>query len=112
MQEGYRRLQGAMDRLKANANDPAANLELGRYYALLKHRWDKALPLLARGGDAVLQALARQDLANPDKAAGQVALADAWWERSLAEKEPARLALHQIDIEPFDPHALVGQSLA
>ena len=93
VQAGYSRLQAAIDRLKVDPKDPQANLDLGVYYAFLKQRWDKALPLLAMGGDATLKALATRDLAKPALAAEQLALADAWWERSIDEKEPGQLAL-------------------
>jgi len=95
VQKGFARLQVFVDRLKKNPNDAEANLELGRYYALLKGRWERALPLLAMGSDPALQKLARVDLTKPEEAPAQLALADGWWDFAAAHKEPARLSLQR-----------------
>jgi WD40 repeat protein len=92
VQRGFARLQVHVDRLKKNPKDPEANLELGKYYAFLKGRWEKALPLLAGGGDAALRAQAKLDLAQPKDGKAQLAVADGWWE--LAAKEPDPVKLH------------------
>lgn len=95
VQKGFARLQVFVDRLKVDPKDGEANLELGRYFALLKGRWERALPLLAMGNDETLRALARQDLAKPQAAKDQLALADDWWELAAKEKDPAQLALQR-----------------
>jgi WD40 repeat protein len=95
VQKGFARLQTYVDRLKEDPKDAAANLELGKYYALLKGRWERALPLLAMGSDKTLKALARQDLAKPQDAKDQLALADGWWDLAAQEKDPAQLALQR-----------------
>lgn len=87
------RQQGYLDRLKADPKDAEANLELGKYYGLIKHHWDKAIPYLAKGSDAALKGLAERDLAGPRDTLPQVALADAWWDLAAKEQDPARLAL-------------------
>lgn len=95
VQKGFARLQAFVDRLKKNPQDPEANFELGSYYAFLKGRWERALPLLAQGSDQPLQKLAAQDLANPTDGKSQLALADSWWELSVAAKDPAKLNLQR-----------------
>jgi WD40 repeat protein len=95
VQKGFARLQAFVDRLKKNPKDAEANLELGKYHALLKGRWERALPLLAKGNDDTLQKLAGQDLENPEGGAQQLALADGWWELAAAEKDPAKLSLQR-----------------
>jgi hypothetical protein len=95
VQKGFARLQVFVDRLKDNPKDGEANLELGKYFALLKGRWERALPLLAMGNDETLKSLARQDLAKPPSPKEQLALADGWWELAAKEKDPAQLALQR-----------------
>jgi sugar lactone lactonase YvrE len=95
VQKGFARLQVFVDRLKKDPKDAEANLELGRYYALLKSRWERALPLLAMGSDPALAKLARADLAKPEEAPAQLALADGWWDLAAAQKEPAKLSLQR-----------------
>ena len=75
----YDRLRPALQTLKTNPNDPAANLELGQYYYLQKDRWDEGLALLAKGSDKALRKLAAEDRGVPDDAAAQVARGDAWF---------------------------------
>jgi uncharacterized protein (TIGR03067 family) len=79
------------DALKKDPNDPKANLEMGKYLCLLRGNWDKGLPLLARGSDEDLKALAKKDLQRPRSSKTQTAVADAWWLRSEAEKDPVKL---------------------
>jgi len=95
VQKGFARLQAFIDRLKDNPKDSEANLELGKYFALFKGRWEKALPLLAMGDDEALRTLARQDLSKPQAAKDQLALADGWWDLAAKEKDPAQLALQR-----------------
>jgi hypothetical protein len=65
-------------------DDPEANLEVGRYYCLVKADWAKGLPLLAGCCDAALRDLAEQELKLPTIPIDQLRLADGWW--MLAEK--------------------------
>ncbi len=60
--------------------DPAANLELGVYYCVVRENWPQGLPHLAKGSDAALKAAAERDLVNPQDAAEQAGLGDAWWD--------------------------------
>jgi WD40 repeat protein len=93
VEKGFSQLKPFLDRLKHSAEDPEANLKLGEYYGLLKGKWLKALPFLARGGGPGLRAQARKDLACPKEAREQLAVADGWWELSASHQDPARLHL-------------------
>jgi hypothetical protein len=78
---------------KALAQDPN-NLKaaqfLGKYYALVKDQWDRGLPLLVKGEDPTLKALAEAEQATrrspspPD----MVKLADQWREAAASIEEP------------------------
>jgi hypothetical protein len=92
-EKGFARQQGYLDRLKKDPKDAEANLELGKYYGLVKRHWDRALPYLAHGGDSALKSLAERDLAAPKDAVPQLALADAWWDLASKEQDPAKLAM-------------------
>jgi hypothetical protein len=71
--------------LARNAEDPAANLAVGRYECLLRGNWTAGLPLLGKGSDASLRDLAAKDLATPETGEARLAVGDGWW--TLAEKE-------------------------
>lgn len=95
VQKGFLQMQATIQKLKSNPNDADANLALGSYYALLKSRWDKALPLLAKGSDEPLKKLAQEDLEKPKDPRAQLSLADGWWDLSGMHKEPAQLSLQR-----------------
>ncbi|HUY89676.1 MAG TPA: NPCBM/NEW2 domain-containing protein, partial [Pirellulales bacterium] len=80
-------------RLETNENDPQANAAVGEFYGLTKADWPRALPYLARGDDPAYKALAERDLADPDQAEDEKALADEWWKLAEGEKGPSRKAL-------------------
>ena len=90
---GFARIQAYIDRVQKNPKDAEANLELGNYYRLLKGRWEKGLPYLARGGDKTLAKLAAEDLEQPKDAHQQLALADGWWNLADSEKDTIQMAL-------------------
>ncbi len=79
LQEAYAPVKAAAAKLRANPNDPEANLALGRFQAFTKGNWEKALPLLARGSDPALRTLAKGELAAPELGPAQLALAEGWW---------------------------------
>jgi WD40 repeat protein len=95
VRKGFDRLKPHLDQLAKDPNDAEANLKLGEYYGLLKGKWDRALPLLAKGSDAALKEQARKDLAGPKGGKGQLAVADGWWDLAQKLKEPARAHLLQ-----------------
>lgn len=74
-----------VDRLAADPNDQEAAEELGRIRCFKEGNWEAGLPLLARGADADLAAIAKLELEPAAAPAGRVKLGDAWW--AFAEKQ-------------------------
>lgn len=81
--------------LKEKPADPEANLTVGKYRCLVKGDWDAGLPLLARGNDAALKALAFKELERASDVADQVQLGDGWWEQAQQADEPMRRPLQE-----------------
>jgi len=79
----------ALAALQKNPDHPEANLAAGRYACFTEGKWDEGLPMLAKGSNAALQVVAKQELASPNDSLSQVALADAWW--TAAESEPKEI---------------------
>jgi hypothetical protein len=77
--------QAAVAVLETNADDPGANSERGRFEAMVREDWEKALPLLAKASQGAISESARRLAADAKDVAAQLAMADAWWD--LAEKE-------------------------
>jgi len=80
LSEDYRK---ALSVLEDKPTDPAANLAAGRHLCFVKGNWERGVPMLALGSDAVLKAAAIKDLREADSADEQAAIGDAWWD--LAE---------------------------
>lgn len=76
--KAYESAQAAFEKLKEDANDPAANLAAGRYRCLIQENWKEGLPLLAKGNDEALKHLAEQELQPPGEAVAQAKLGDEW----------------------------------
>jgi hypothetical protein len=95
IQKEHVRIQEFVDKLKKDAKEPAANLQVGKYYGLLRGNWLRALPHLALSSDETLKDLAQKDLARPKTAKAQLALGDAWWHVAEQEKGLAQLRLRQ-----------------
>jgi hypothetical protein len=91
LSEQWHEVQEALDKLKTQPTDPAANLKLGRWYCLAKADWPRGLAHLAKGSDPDLGALAEEELTSPPKdPEGQVKLADAWWEQAQGAQGESR----------------------
>jgi hypothetical protein len=80
----YQRITDHVHTLVRAPEDPTANAAVGRYYLLLKRDWERGLPMVARGDNALLRKLAEADLAQPTNAEAMVAVGDQWWD--FAEK--------------------------
>jgi hypothetical protein len=74
----YQRIKDQFAALKANPDDPAANLAVGRFHAFVLDRPEQGMPLLAKCSDAALKALAEREIATAANPADQLSLADAW----------------------------------
>lgn len=76
------RLKPTMKSLEKSPDDPAANLAVGRFIAVMKCDWKRGAEMLAKGSDAALKAVAEKELAlNPEEKDGlkELELGDAWW---------------------------------
>ncbi len=96
LQKAFAPLKPFADALRKNPKDAKANLVMGKYQAFIKGNWDRGLEMLARSDNPTLATLAKQDLAQPQAAEKQLALADAWWKRAgkANAAEKTQLLLH------------------
>jgi hypothetical protein len=83
-------------KLKTAPEDPAANLAVGKFLCFIKGDWAGGLPLLAKGSDAKLKELARQELGKPSGAAAYTSLGDGWWDVAATQRDMsyAKVAQH------------------
>ena len=90
----YAAAKKAQETLEKSPADPEANLTVGRWLCFYKGDWTTGLPLLAKGSDEKLKALADQEIKAPTEADQQVQIADAWWDLAQKEAGIARDSLH------------------
>lgn len=83
-------VQDAATALAANANDPAANLAVGKFECFVKGNWAGGLVQLAKGNDPTLKSLAEQSLTPPTDPAGKFQLAGEWWKVGEQQQGVAR----------------------
>jgi hypothetical protein len=93
LQKEFARVKDFAAKLQTDPKDPKANLEVGKFFCLYRGNWERGLPLLVKGSEATLKALAEKDLAQPAAAKEQIELADAWSKRAESEKDAARAHL-------------------
>ena len=89
------RIEQIRKKLAGDPSDPEANLVMGRHHCLKLGNWDQGLPLLAKGSDALLKALAVQDLARPKDGPELVKLGDGWWDAGEKEAGVSRDSCRQ-----------------
>lgn len=85
LKASFEKVQAAREALKKNADDPEANLAVGKHLCFVKGDWDKGLPYLAKGSDEKIKSLAQKDLAIPTDTAKQLELADAWYDLAASQ---------------------------
>jgi hypothetical protein len=88
----YPAIAAAREKLKQAPDDPAANLLLGKHLCFFHGRWDEGLPLLVKGNDAGLKALAQKDLAAGEDPKVQTDVGDAWW--LISRQQTGRREIH------------------
>jgi hypothetical protein len=93
LRQESQKVRPALEVLAKNPKDPEANLTAGKYYAFLKGDWDKGLPLLAQGADAMLKSQAARDLAMPATALDQMQAGDGWYDLAASQGTAARAQL-------------------
>jgi hypothetical protein len=79
LQKEFARWQPFAEKLAKDVTDPDANLEMGKYHALVKGNWDRGLPMLAQGSKSSLHSLAKSDLAMPDTDGSRRVVALGWF---------------------------------
>lgn len=79
LQKEFARWQPFAEKLANTPNDAEANLEMGKYHALIKGNWDRGLPMLVKGNKSILQNLAQSDRANPDTDGSRRVVALGWF---------------------------------
>ncbi len=92
----YQAMKGTLETLARTPDDPAANLEMGRFLCYVKGTWDLGLRFMMKGSDPALKALAEKELAGVLQASDRVLLGDAWFD--LAEKEKSTLRKNQLQL--------------
>jgi DNA-binding beta-propeller fold protein YncE len=95
MRQAFAAIGPVVERLNRDPEDAAANLAMGKYLALVKGNWERALFYLAQGNDPTMRRLAQRDLARPEDKTEGLQLADAWWNLAEQEKGEAQLHLRQ-----------------
>ncbi|HWE93183.1 MAG TPA: hypothetical protein VG269_04350 [Tepidisphaeraceae bacterium] len=80
----------AVEKLRQHPDDAGANLTVGKLLCFVMGNWDEGLAHLSAGSDPSLAAAAKQDLANPAEADGQLSVGDAWWALSQDPKSDAK----------------------
>lgn len=87
LQERWRGATVAQKTLVANADDPVANITVGRWLWFQKGDVQQGLAHFAKGDDISLQRLCQQELTEqPTQSDAQLKLADAWWELARTRK--------------------------
>ena len=85
-QEFDTKIAPALAALKANVDDPNANLVVGKYYCLGKGDWARGLPMLEKCSDPVLKSAAQLDLRKPAESAERAKVGDAWYAAGKSDK--------------------------
>jgi hypothetical protein len=86
--DAFAAIRPALEKVKAEPDDPGANTIVGKYRCFGQNKWDEGLKYLTKGGDPALRAVAELDLKTPRTGVPEDAkVADAWWE--YAQTAPA-----------------------
>lgn len=80
------------DKLAADPSNRDAAEALGRFRCFVEDDWDAGLPLLARGADPDLAALAQAETNVARDPSSRMALADNWWAFATSAKGPEAAA--------------------
>ncbi len=79
-------VEAARATLAVDADDPAANLALGRYLCFVRGDWLQGFALLAKGSDPVFKTLAEQSLAEVQSGSDRATTGNAWWDAAAKAK--------------------------
>jgi hypothetical protein len=81
----YKEARPSKEKLEESPDDSRACRIWGRFLCFWNDDWTGGLPLLEKGDDPSLAAVAKKDAANSSDADALVQLADEWW--AISEKE-------------------------
>lgn len=97
-EKDFAKVQTAQAVVAGDPSDAEANLTVGRWHGFVKGDWGEALPLLAKGSNADLAAIARQELAEPTEPNAKAELGRAWWQQCLEQtgRERSMAARHAV----------------
>jgi hypothetical protein len=84
------RAAAAIAKLRQAPDDAGANVEAGRFLCFWRGDWEKGLPLLAKGSDSGLKAIAQEDIAAGADVPMQFGVANAWWDLAANLEGPPR----------------------
>jgi len=73
-------------KVRDNPADGEAHFAAGSVLCLKAGRWAEGLPLLTKGSDSAVAALAKLELAKPQTPSDIVNLADGWWDWAASQK--------------------------
>jgi hypothetical protein len=85
LQAQFARVAPLIKKLHEDPDDAETNMKAGRFFCFTAGRWDKGLPMLAKGSDAGFKALAESEALTPADAEAQIKLGDGWWDRAASE---------------------------
>lgn len=92
-EKAWKQFEAASKKLAANADDPAANLIVGRWLALYQSQWPEAATRFLKSNDAKWRLAGEREQRARLDPAQQVAAGDTWWDLALAENSPSKTAL-------------------
>ncbi len=95
-QKEFSRWQPFADTLAKDATNAEANLEMGKYHALIKGNFERGLPLLARGTKSALRFLAESDLAGPTTQGARRVVALGWYNLGNNAETDAAMKTHSL----------------
>lgn len=83
----------ALSTLEDDADDAAANLLVGKFFCFYNYDWRRGLPMLAKGNDANLRQLARDETKLSDSVTERIQLADHWFQQASQAESAAAQAM-------------------
>jgi hypothetical protein len=93
--------------LLEKVDDPAACLEVGRFWCTLREDWAAGLPYLAKGSDEKLKDLAAKELGKLTIGA-HLELADGWYDLAPSDRGPQRTALLRHALRHYEEGVLAA----
>jgi hypothetical protein len=89
-EKAARELDTLIGKYRDDPTNPQVCLDLGRHYCFVLQDWDRGLPLIAKGRDTDLAALAARDLGVRGQPNAAVAAGDAWLNWAQRQKGQPR----------------------